>query len=240
MSCRGLLTAAVLGLLPGLFPPLLSGAAAQAEESTARDAGLLPPRTSHTGPQKDGKGGTQTIKKNQPVGSGWWTTAGALAAVLALVFLAAKVVRKSVPAAQKTLPPEVVQVLGRKALDYRHTIHLVRFGSRMLMLGTSQEGMRTLSEISDPVEIDYLAGLCKPSEPASVATTFSQLFQRFQSPEQLPDDPGSEAGPAREPEARKEIEPDSDPAILRLQRRLQHTAHGDADQNDSPTTEAAG
>jgi flagellar biogenesis protein FliO len=244
MSCRAFLTAAFLGFFlwqfPGLTPQLLPIAAAQADESTVGDAGLIPRRRADPGTQKEGQGGTRTGQRSRPAGDGWWSTLGGLVAVLALVFLTAKVIRKSVPAAQKTLPAEVVQILGRKALDYRHTIHLVRFGSRMLMLGTSQEGTRTLSEISDPVEIDYLAGLCKPSDPGSVATTFSQLFQRFQNPEPVRDHTDSDAVPQREEEAQTEIEPDSDPAILRLQRRLQQTARGERDENDLPTTEAAG
>jgi flagellar biogenesis protein FliO len=165
-------------------------------------------------------------------GSGWWTTLGGLAAVLALIYLAAKVVQKSVPAARKSLPPEVVQVLGRKPLDYRHTIHLVRFGSRLLMLGTSQEGVTTLSEINDPVEIDYLAGLCQPSEPAAVSRTFQQLFRRFQNPEPA----GSENDADREDES----EPTAGPAVLRLQERLRQQAPKVLDGHHAPTPEAVG
>jgi flagellar biogenesis protein FliO len=142
----------------------------------------------------------------------WGTTLGGLVAVLALVYLTAKVLRKSMPAAQRTLPMEVVQVLGRKPLDYRHSIHLIRCGSRLLVIGSSQEGLRTLCELTDPVEIDYLAGLCKPSEPTtSVADTFNQLFRRFQTPS-IP-----------EANAEAEIDTTSDRAALRLQERLQQS-----------------
>jgi hypothetical protein len=65
-------------------------------------------------------------------------------------------------------------------LDYRSTIQLVRCGSRLLVIGVSQAGMTTLAEITDPVEVDYLAGFCKPSQPVSVGESFSQLFRRFQ------------------------------------------------------------
>src|SRR5258708_36387703 len=48
--------------------------------------------------------------RGKPSGSGaaagWGTTLGALVAVLALIVLTAKVLRKSMPAAQKTLPFE--------------------------------------------------------------------------------------------------------------------------------------
>jgi flagellar biogenesis protein FliO len=233
MLRRALMTAAILGLL--------LGAVVRGGDSADRESRLITPRSSDRGPPGDGKGTTRAGQKPRSAADGWWTTLGGLAAVLALIYLTARVVRKNVPAAQKTLPAEVVQVLGRKSLDYRHTIHLVRFGSRMLMLGTSQEGMRTLSEITDPVEIDYLAGLCRPSEPASVAGTFSQLFQRFQNPEPAPAASVSEPGRAAEPHAHTEIEPDSDPAILRLQERLQQAARGAGDRDRSPpSTEVAG
>jgi flagellar biogenesis protein FliO len=173
-------------------------------------------------------------------GDGWWKTMGALTVALALVFLTAKVLRRTVPAVRTALPDGVVQVLGRKVLDYRHTIHLVRFGSRMLILGTSQEGMRTLSEITDPVEIDYLAGLCKISEPASISDTFGQLFQRFQNPGTTPDIAGLDVGAELGTDAPAEPEPDADPAILRLQRRLHPTAGAERDRGASPSTEAAG
>jgi flagellar biogenesis protein FliO len=229
MLRRALMTAAILGLF--------LGAAARGGDPADRESRLITPRSSDRGSQRDGKGTTRAGQKPRSASDGWWTTLGGLAAVLALIYLTARVVRKNVPAAQRTLPAEVVHVLGRKALDYRHTIHLVRFGSRMLMLGTSQEGMRTLSEITDPVEIDYLAGLCRPSEPASVAGTFSQLFQRFQNPEPAPAESELPAGPA----AAAEFEPDSDPAILRLQQRLQQSARGGADRGENPaSTEAAG
>ncbi|MGE5192888.1 MAG: FliO/MopB family protein [Deltaproteobacteria bacterium] len=233
MCRRALMLATVCGLF--------LGAAARASDATSRDSRLLPPRGADPALQNEGKPAVRGSQRNRPAGDGWLTTLGSLAAVLAFVFLAAKVLKRNVPAAQKTLPVEVVQVLGRKALDYQHTIHLVRFGSKMLMLGTSQEGMRTLSEITDPVEIDCLAGLCKPSEPPSVAGTFSQLLQRFQSPEAAPPEADSATGREAEAEAASPVESDPDPAILQLERRLRRSAHAvPSDGGRGPSTEAAG
>ncbi len=170
---------------------------------------LIPTPSGGKSSRPSDKTGESARPKAKNSGGAWWTTLASLTAVLALVYLTAKVLRKGMPAAQRTLPVEVVQVLGRKPLDYRNTIHLVRCGSRLLILGSSQAGLTPLSEISDPVEVDYLAGLCKPSELGSVADTFNQLFRKFQAPE-----PTETAGQA-EPEA------DADPAVLRLQARLQ-------------------
>jgi flagellar biogenesis protein FliO len=220
---------------------LLVGAAAQAAEADAGNSRLLPPRGSGRTMLKEGPSGAEGGQRKSAAGDGWLTTFGALTAVLALVFLTAKVMKRNAPAQQKTLPADVVQVLGRKALDYRHQIHLVRCGSRMLVLGTSQEGMRTLSEITDPVEIDYLAGLCKASEPASVGATFRQLFQKFQG-----SDLTTPAAPSPTPSREAGIEPvppaesDEDPAILQLQRRLERAALGGGNAERGSATEVAG
>jgi flagellar biogenesis protein FliO len=132
--------------------------------------------------------------------------------VVALVLLSAKLLRKSLPAAQKSLPPEVIKILGRKPLDYRHTIHLVRCGSRLLVLGSSQEGLTTLAEITDPVEIDSLAGLCESRESPSLAQGFSQFFRKYENVSPL------EAEPETSSETPNDHEDDA--AVLRLQQRL--------------------
>jgi flagellar biogenesis protein FliO len=226
MSRRALLTAAIAGLL--LAGPLHAG-------NVDPDVQIIPPRRPGALAQRENKpSGTGAMKKAS--GNGWWTTLGGLVAVIALIYLAAKVVQKSVPAARKSLPPEVVQVLGRKPLDYRHTIHLVRFGSRLLMLGTSQEGVTTLSEINDPVEIDYLAGLCQPSEPATVSRTFQQLFRRFQNPE--PAESAADTDSAAVVDREDESETATAPAVLRLQERLQQPAPIDLNGRASPSPEA--
>jgi flagellar biogenesis protein FliO len=206
---------------------LLVAGTAKAGDAADPDSRVIPAPRSGAAAQKIKPAGAGAVKKS---GGGWWSTLGGLAAVLALIYLAAKVLQKSVPAARKSLPPEVVQVLGRKPLDYRHTIHLVRFGSRLLMLGTSQEGVTTLSEINDPVEIDYLAGLCQPSEPAAVSRTFQQLFRRFENPEP--------AGRENDAEREDESEPTAGPAVLRLQERLEQKAADDLDAHHAPSPEA--
>ncbi len=228
MSRRVLMMAAFAGLLWAQSDRGNTVSAAPEAPDPTGDA--LPPRTPGTRP-KGNVSKPSSSKLDGHAGDGWWTTLGGLTAVLALVFLAAKVARKSIPTAHKTLPAEVVQVLGRKALDYRHTVHLVRFGSRLLMVGVSQEGMTTLSEINDPVEIDYLSGLCKPSDPTSVSQTFTQLFHRFQTAEPARTETDSEVEHEGEIESDgdQDAHQNSDPAILRLQERLHQSPRADLD-----------
>ena len=198
---------------------LLMAGAACPGAAAERPAQLIPPPTSERAQPKNPKtsGGKQSKAAGGNASAGWGTTLGGLTAVLALIFLTAKVLRKSMPAAQRTLPIEVIQVLGRKPLDYRHAIHLIRCGSRLLVVGSSQEGLTTLCEMTDPIEIDYLAGLCKPSEPTSVTDSFNQLFRKFQRPD------------AAENAVEPEIHSSSDPAALRLQERLQKSRHSESD-----------
>jgi len=204
---------------------LLAGVASRCA-AAERAAQIIPPPSSERVQSKEAK--TSGSNKGKPSNgsmskspsASWVTTLGGLIAVLALIYLTAKVLRKSMPAAQRTLPAEVIQVLGRKPLDYRHSIHLIRCGSRLLVVGASQEGLTTLCEMTDPVEIDYLAGLCKPSEPASVADTFNQLFRRFQGP------------PAVESMVDSATHSNSDPAAQRLQERLQQSTRRESDDMD--------
>lgn len=226
MFRRVLLTATAAGLL--------SAAALHAGDAADRDSEKIPPRSQPAPAQRKD---ARPQRAPQAPGDRWLATIGGLTAVLALIYLTAKALRRNVPAAQKALPPEVVQALGRKSLDYRHTVHLVRCGSRLLVLGASQAGLATLAEITDPVEVDYLAGLCKPSEPAGVAQSFNQLFRRFQGSASTGDEPETET----ETEAGAPVEPEADPAVLRLQQRLHLAPQTDAEgASPSLTTEAAG
>jgi len=87
--------------------------------------------------------------------------------------------RRSMPAGPRMLPSEVVEVLGRVALAGRQHAHLVRCGNKLLLLSVAPAGVETLTEITDPLEVDRLAGLCQQSHPHSASTAFRQVFQQF-------------------------------------------------------------
>lgn len=93
-----------------------------------------------------------------------WTTLGSLALVLLLILAAGRLWKQHSPAARMPVAPEAVEPLGQRSLDQRHTIHLVRLGARILVLGSSAEGLQMLCEITDPAEVDGLVRLCRRSE----------------------------------------------------------------------------
>lgn len=104
---------------------------------------------------------------------------GSLALVLGLFFVSAWIMRRTVPGGTVLLPAEVVEVLGRAPLAGRDQVHLLRCGSKLLLVSISQAGVETLTEITDADEVNHLAGICRQSHPASATAAFQQVFQQF-------------------------------------------------------------
>ncbi len=100
-----------------------------------------------------------------PVGAHWTTIGGLLlilATIVALGRLARRLVRRSTAHGSDGL----VQVLGRWMLDRDATLHIVRIGQRVLVIGASSAGLRTLTEIDEPLEMQrFMAGLTDPVAP---------------------------------------------------------------------------
>jgi hypothetical protein len=58
-------------------------------------------------------------------------------------------------------------------------MHLVRCGHKLLLVAISTAGADTLTEITDPVEVDRLCGLCRQSHPQSATTAFRNVLNQF-------------------------------------------------------------
>lgn len=99
------------------------------------------------------------------------------------VFLAARVwLTRHGPAGFRGLPVEALELLGKRVIEPRVSIHVVRCGPKILVLGVSPDGIRTLTEITDPVEIDLLAGACRRKEtPRGSAASFSRMFRHTET-----------------------------------------------------------
>ncbi len=183
------------------------------------------------------RGGTaeQSQRKFQsPAGgsSALYSTLGALAVVVLLVLGLARLWKKHSPAGRTTITSEALTVLGRKQLDPRNAVLLVRIGSRILVLGASAEGLRPLCEVTDPVEVDVLAGMCRqPAGDNNLALSFLSLFQRNAMAAEdsshedrslhLPQQTSRDAPAADGDDTATDLH---DPAILRLRRHPGHDA----------------
>jgi len=109
------------------------------------------------------------------------SSAGSILAVMtvAVVFLlgiVALLFRKS-PYSVQGLPREAIDVLGRRTVDPRNSIYVVKVGGKMVLLGTSANGLTPLSEVTDPVEVAALASICSAS--GETASDVSGWFRRL-------------------------------------------------------------
>jgi len=107
------------------------------------------------------------------------TVGGSLAVVLGIFFLVAWGMRRAAPPGSVMLPGEVFEVLGRAPVASRQQVHLLRCGAKLLLVSVTPEGAETLTEITDPIEVDRLAGLCQQARPNSATAAFRQVFGQF-------------------------------------------------------------
>jgi flagellar biogenesis protein FliO len=107
-----------------------------------------------------------------------WSACGALAVVVGLILILARLFRRHAPIFSHSLPREALEILGRRHVDPRQTILLVRIGARILVVGSSASGLNPLGQIDDPVEVDLLAGLCRrESQPGVWGSSFFTLLK---------------------------------------------------------------
>jgi len=103
----------------------------------------------------------------------------ALGGVLGLIVLLSRFAKKKMPFATQRLSNDVCEVLGRRPIDTRHSIIFLRTGQRILILGSSIDGLNTLAEITDPVEVDHINGQCRTAaETSDVGASFRMLLSR--------------------------------------------------------------
>jgi flagellar biogenesis protein FliO len=104
------------------------------------------------------------------------TVIGSLAIVLGAFLLVAWVTRKATPRHLRPLPTEVIECLGRAPLAGRQQMQLVRIGKKLVLLSVTATDARTLCEVTDPLEVDRLAGLCEQTRADSVTANFRQVL----------------------------------------------------------------
>lgn len=139
-----------------------------------------PPKSDTTPlPRRSDAAIRDTNRIHNNTSTGWSATIWPLLFVVGLIVVGSKWLKSRTPSAARGLPGEVFEVLGRKAIDPRTSVVLVRCGSRLLVLSQSPHGLSTLTEITDPVEIDCLAGLCRATtRDQSLVETFRSLLHK--------------------------------------------------------------
>jgi len=150
-----------------LQPSGNSGAEPQHRADADPPLALPPPRALSTG---------ETSRGAMPSMA---TLIGSLGVVVALFLFAIWLLKLSMPKGANLLPREAVEVLGRTPLTGRLQAHLVRCGNKILLVSVTPTGAETLTEITDPIEVDRLAGICFQGKPQSATTSFRTLLGNF-------------------------------------------------------------
>jgi flagellar biogenesis protein FliO len=87
--------------------------------------------------------------------------------------------RRGARRASASLPAEVVGVLGRVPLAARQYAELLRVGNKLVLVSLTPHGAETLTEVTEPVEVDRLLGLCKQDDRHSTTKAFEHVFRQL-------------------------------------------------------------
>lgn len=115
--------------------------------------------------------------------SSWLTTTGSLLLVLGIIVVAGYVFSRHGARLPGMLPADVVQVLGKRYLDSRNSLQLIRCGSKILVVANStQHGLTTLAEITDPLEVEQITGQCLPPTTSGTPLSGPHMGTRLRTP----------------------------------------------------------
>jgi|GEM_PF-4014997 len=150
-------------------------------EGTA-GAALLPSRTEKFAQRKLMRGDEQAEEKAEESDTSLGITSiiAGLGLVITLFLVLAWTLKKASPKLVGVhLSDEIIQMLGRKHLFAKQYLQLIRVGGKILVVVITPDGAETLSEITDPYEIDRLAGLCEAQSPRSNTKAFREAFNEM-------------------------------------------------------------
>jgi flagellar protein FliO/FliZ len=141
----------------------------------------LPPpaNPSKHSPALPGKSTSRETAKNPADFKALFPVVSSLGIVIGVFLLGVWIFRRAAPQGMTRLPNEVFEILGRAPLAGRQQVHLLRCGSKLLLVSVMPEGAETLTEITDPLEVDRLAGFCRQAHPQSSSTAFRQVFEQL-------------------------------------------------------------
>lgn len=75
------------------------------------------------------------------------------------------------------LPDDVVSMLGQIPFGPNQRLQLVRLGSKLLLITTSQNGSHTLGEITDPEEVLQIESICRNGKFDTIGQTLRNRVQ---------------------------------------------------------------
>lgn len=125
--------------------------------------------------------------------------AGALVAVIGLIFILKALARKFVPGAAVSNGKGVIEVLARHPLSKTQSLVLVRIGSQIVALNQGKDQSQSVLVISEPVEVARLMGQIEGANPNSISAGFDNMLATARRDLEEPHDEADEAPLATAP-----------------------------------------
>ncbi len=108
------------------------------------------------------------------------STAGAgLAVVVGLFIVCMWMLRRGGPKPNGALPADAFAVLGRAPLSPQTFAHLLRVGNKLVLVAMTPGGVQPLTEVTDPMEVDRLTGLCAGVRGHGPSAEFQQVLAQL-------------------------------------------------------------
>jgi len=147
------------------------GVQARADREDDAGAAKLPKRGLEDDRVGDGRSGGPL--------TGLLQTLGALALVVALIFLARYLLKRFGGAGRSPGRNEAIEVVARTAVAPRQQLMLVRLGERLVLVGTAGGGFSALCEITDPQEVAKLLKTAAESRQGAFAGVFKRKSEEL-------------------------------------------------------------
>ena len=61
-----------------------------------------------------------------------------------------------------SIPREAIEILGAVPMAARQSVQLIRFGKKLVLVESSAAGLKPISEITDPAEVERMLDLIQP------------------------------------------------------------------------------
>ncbi|MFN3150984.1 FliO/MopB family protein [Bremerella sp.] len=105
--------------------------------------------------------------------------AASLFVVVGLFLIFAWVGKKNMKPGSGRLSKEIIQVLGKSQLSGKQQLELVRVGQKLLLLCVTPNGVETLTEITEPSEVERLLTIVRQDAPGSMTATFQDVLTQM-------------------------------------------------------------
>lgn len=107
------------------------------------------------------------------------TTGAALGVVLGVMLLALWCLKRAAPRGARRLPNDLISVLGQVRLANKQTAQLLKIGSKLVLVNVTPDGVKPITEITDPIEVQRLLGIVEEQNPNGASAAFQEIFDQL-------------------------------------------------------------